>query len=279
MSNSPPSYLNSLTVNGKVLVPLWNEPEDDTAQIIYQQLLPTYDIVGINCSSMSGWGGAIHCITMQAPSDRFLHVRHDPLPDTTFDTLNPYRVRAEVITSDSLIYDSSLVYYKINATAVFSTTPLVAVGDTPGVYEGYIPTQSPGDTVHYYLQAKNIDTIRRRVPFNAPIHIYSFLVAPGVSIVEADGRERYNRCSLSPNPAYSRLSFSFSLKTPSPVTIEGYNILGQKVTVIENKYSAGYHSVDWHLRDSDGQRVSQGIYFFMVTSDEWKECRKVIILK
>ncbi len=93
MSDAPPSYLNSLIVNDKVLVPLYGEPEDDTALFVYQQALPDYEIIGINCASMAGWGGAIHCITMQIPSSCFLHIRHYPLANTD-DTLNPYRVEA-----------------------------------------------------------------------------------------------------------------------------------------------------------------------------------------
>jgi agmatine deiminase len=278
-SNSPPSYLNSLMVNGKVLVPLWNELEDDTAQIIYQQLLPTYDIVGINCSSMSGWGGAIHCITMQAPSDRFLHVKHEPLPDTTFDTLNPYRVRTEIITSNTLIPDSSLVYYRINGNPVFSTDSLVAVGDTPGVYVGYIPAQSPGDTVYYFLQAKNNDGIRKRVPSHAPIHVYSFLVAPGVSVYSDDIKKRTHEFSTFPNPVHTRVFYSFSLEKESEIEIEIFNILGQKVSAVKERYNAGHHTVEWDLRDTDGTHVSRGIYFFTVTSDEWKENGKMIIMK
>ncbi|HEC79323.1 MAG TPA: T9SS type A sorting domain-containing protein [candidate division WOR-3 bacterium] len=175
-SNAPPSYLNSLFVNNKVLVPLWGEPEDDTALFIYQQALPGYTIVGIDCSSMAGSGGAIHCITMQAPSPRFIHILHYPLTDTE-DTLNPYRVRARITTSNTLQTDSTVIFYKINSGS-FTTTPLSVVSDTPGVYAGYIPSQSAGDTVHYYLLVKNNDGVRRTSPVHAPAHIYSFLVGP-----------------------------------------------------------------------------------------------------
>ncbi len=208
-SNAPPSYLNSLMVNNKVLVPLWGEPEDDTALVIYQQLLPNYDIVGIDCSYMAGSGGAIHCIAMQAASSKFLHVNHDPLPDTTFDTLNDYRVRAGIITSSSLLSDSILIFYKVNAGSIFNATPLVAVGDTPGVYAGYIPAQSASDTVFYYLLAKNDDDIRRTSPTNCPPHTYSFLIAPGVSVTETFPQKPWIGVSVFPNPAHSYLFVSF----------------------------------------------------------------------
>jgi agmatine deiminase len=174
LSTAPPSYLNSLFVNDKVLVPLWGEPEDDTAQFIYAQALPNHTIVGMDCSSMAGSGGAIHCITMQTPSPRFIHVKHYPLNDTE-DTLNPYRVEAQITTSSNLLAESTLVFYKINSGS-FITTPLTM--ESPGIYAGYIPAQSAGDTVHYYILTKNNNGIRRTSPVNVPPHIYTFLVGP-----------------------------------------------------------------------------------------------------
>jgi agmatine/peptidylarginine deiminase len=178
-SSAPPSYLNSLIVNNKVLVPLWNQPEDDTALYIYQQILPEHEIVGINCSAMSGSGGAIHCITMQIPSASFLHVQHYPLYDTE-DTLNPYRVRARITTSSNLLADSTNIFYKINSGS-FTVVPLATVPDTPGVYAGSIPAQASGDTVYYYIEAKTLDGIRRTSPNHVPVHIYSFRV--GIDVI------------------------------------------------------------------------------------------------
>ncbi len=173
-SSAPPSYLNSLFVNGKILVPLWGEAEDDTALFIYEQVLPDHEVVGIDCSSMSGSGGAIHCITMQVPSERFLHVKHEPLGETQ-DTLNPRRVVAKVITSSGMVAESTEVYYRTNG-GIFETTGLTEVVDTPGVYEGYIPAQSGHDTVEYYCVGKNEEGIRRSTPSHAPSYVYTYVV-------------------------------------------------------------------------------------------------------
>ncbi len=173
-SNAPPSYLNSLMVNNKVLVPIYNLAEDSTALSIYEQLLPDYEVIGIDCSPMSGSGGAIHCITMQALSSEFIHIKHQPLVDTA-DTLNPYRVRAQIITSSSLIPDSTLIYYSVNG-GPFSSIALSAVVDTPGVYAGNIPAQSLGDTVAYYISTRNNEDIIQTSPRHVPPQIYTFLV-------------------------------------------------------------------------------------------------------
>jgi len=184
-SSAPPSYLNSLIVNDKVLVPLWGKAEDDTALAIYQEAMPDHQIVGISCTSMSGSGGAIHCITMQAPSGRFIHIKHYCLDDTE-DTVNPYRIRAQILTSGGFVADSTVVRYKINGEVGFSSATLSAVIDTPGVYEGFIPAQSFGDTVYYYIRCLNDDGIARTSPWHAPSHLYSFRVGSSAPLPVSD---------------------------------------------------------------------------------------------
>lgn len=226
-SSAPPSYLNSLIVNNKVLVPLWNKAEDDTALVIYGQAMPDHQIVGIDCSDMSGSGGAIHCITMQAPSARFVHVKHDPLGDTE-DTANPYRVRAHILTSSGFVHDSMAVCYKVNSAPLFGSTPLTAVIDTQGVYAGYIPAQSAGDTVHYYIHCLNSDGVLRNSPWHAPSHLYSFRVGSTAPVPVAD---------LTIQLSGSDLRLEWSAVTTdglgNPLVVDQYHIYRDTVSFFE----------------------------------------------
>jgi len=226
-SSAPPSYLNSLIVNNKVLVPLWNKAEDDTALIIYQQALPDHQIVGIDCSGMSGSGGAIHCITIQAPSAKFIHIKHDPLDDTE-DMANPYRVRAQMLTSSGFVADSTVVCYKVNRAPSFGSAPLTAVIDTPGVYAGYIPAQSVGDTVHYYIHCLNTDGFLRNSPWHAASHLYSFRVGSTAPVPVTDLRIQLSGSDL-------RLEWS-AVTTDgfgSPVVVDQYRIYRDTVAYFE----------------------------------------------
>lgn len=59
------TYANALILNDKIIVPVYNHPNDQVALDIYSQLMPEHTVVGINCNAIIQWGGAIHCITMQ----------------------------------------------------------------------------------------------------------------------------------------------------------------------------------------------------------------------
>ncbi len=59
------TYANSLILNNKVIVPIYDHLNDQIALDTYSALMPDHTVVGINSNSIIGWGGAIHCITMQ----------------------------------------------------------------------------------------------------------------------------------------------------------------------------------------------------------------------
>jgi agmatine deiminase len=64
------SYTNSLTVNGRVLVPAYGAREDERALRIYADALPDYTIVPIDCKVGANGGGAVHCMTREVPASR-----------------------------------------------------------------------------------------------------------------------------------------------------------------------------------------------------------------
>lgn len=62
------SYTNSLTVNGRVLVPIYGEANDEVALRIYEQAMPKHEIIPIDCKIGANGGGAVHCMTKEVPA-------------------------------------------------------------------------------------------------------------------------------------------------------------------------------------------------------------------
>lgn len=60
-------YLNYYVGNEVVLVPIYNDVNDQVAMDIITELYPTRRVVGINCLKLSLFGGMVHCITQQQP--------------------------------------------------------------------------------------------------------------------------------------------------------------------------------------------------------------------
>lgn len=61
------SYVNYYTANGGVIVPLFNDPNDEKALTLLRELYPDREVVGIYAREILLGGGNIHCITQQQP--------------------------------------------------------------------------------------------------------------------------------------------------------------------------------------------------------------------
>jgi agmatine deiminase len=63
------SYVNYYIANTKVLVPNYNDPNDEIANAIIQSLYPNRTVVGIDVRNLYANGGMVHCVTQQQPNE------------------------------------------------------------------------------------------------------------------------------------------------------------------------------------------------------------------
>jgi parallel beta-helix repeat protein len=86
--------------------------------------------------------------------------------------------------------------------------------------------------------------------------------------------------SLYPNPFFSTVRLSLSVADMhAPVTVDVYDITGRLIKRIATVNGAGEFRAEWDGRDSMGNRVASGTYFFAVTSRSGIQTRKVILLR
>lgn len=62
---APVSYTNFYIGNTIILMPIFNDPNDEKAIEIIQSLFPNRKIIKIDCTKLIYGGGGLHCITMQ----------------------------------------------------------------------------------------------------------------------------------------------------------------------------------------------------------------------
>lgn len=66
----PATYANFLITNTQVLVPTYNQPENDNLALeTIANVFPERDIIGIDCNALIQQHGSLHCITMQIPKN------------------------------------------------------------------------------------------------------------------------------------------------------------------------------------------------------------------
>jgi hypothetical protein len=95
-------------------------------------------------------------------------------------------------------------------------------------------------------------------------------------------------CQNFPNPFNPEcwIPYQLSLKNNNqPVKVKIYNILGQLVREIRvgvkkaGKYGSQATAIYWDGRDNQGREVPSGVYFYQLEAGEFKEIKKMILLK
>jgi len=88
-----------------------------------------------------------------------------------------------------------------------------------------------------------------------------------------------------PNPFNPTTSIKYALPVDSRVTMEVYNIVGQRVrTLVNDNQVAGYHVAEWDGMGNGGQHLASGVYFLQmsakgVNGKSFGEVKKLMMLK
>ncbi|MBS1516564.1 MAG: S8 family peptidase [Bacteroidetes bacterium] len=78
-----------------------------------------------------------------------------------------------------------------------------------------------------------------------------------------------------PNPFNPATVINYELGTSSDVKLKVYDVLGNEIaTLVNKKQDAGFYSVKF-----DGSRFSSGIYFYTLTSGNFAQTKKMLLVK
>jgi hypothetical protein len=83
-----------------------------------------------------------------------------------------------------------------------------------------------------------------------------------------------------PNPFNPVTTLRYDLPIDELVTITVYDMLGNVVNNIVNaNQSSGYKSVQWNATNNQGQQVSAGVYLYSIEAGQFRQTKKMILLK
>lgn len=92
--------------------------------------------------------------------------------------------------------------------------------------------------------------------------------------------DKFNLSQNYPNPFNPNTNIMISIPRAEHVTLEIYNINGQKVrTLVDRVMDVGNHTVVWDSRSDDGTKVASGIYMYRITAGDFTDSKKMMLLK
>ena len=266
------TYSNATFVNNTILLPTYYEQYDTTAIRIWEEAMPGYNVVGIDCDSgndnIIALSGAIHCITHTVAVEDPLMISHLPLNDTE-DTDNAYVVNAE------LSHRSGIA----NATLSWATNPEgpwtdvammeASANDLYADYVADIPAQAEGTQVYYYVSAEANSGKSGARPMPAPEGWWSFRVlGESSSLDHVDATTPWQ--ALYPNPARAITCLELNLPQATECQITLHNAFGQQVALLhDGTLNRGVQRVFLNAAD-----LATGPYFVTLTTAQgtrWTE--------
>ena len=106
--------------------------------------------------------------------------------------------------------------------------------------------------------------------------VYYSHITPSLLGVDSFASETVTDLKTYPNPFTDETTIAFFSINDQKVTIEVFNLLGQKVKTLLDKSVTGQHQMIWDGRNDKGSKVNAGLYFIQVKTKNNIVLSKVI---
>jgi agmatine/peptidylarginine deiminase len=281
------AYTNSIILNNKVLMPTFgNSTYDNQALQSYRDAMPGYEVLGFSGSWLTD--DAIHCRAMGIHDKYMLRIDCAPVPDTV-ETAGLVRVGAIVDdrSEAGLKADSVRVYWRVAGAPAFESVAMTA-GAVADSFYAYLPGQSPGTSVEYYVFAADNTNRRETRPIPAPAGWFSYVVGSDPEAVgepDASGGLATRPSPIElfpawPNPMRGSTTVQYRLNAAGAVRVSVADVSGREVAVLVSApQAAGGHSARWDGRDGAGRDVGNGIYFVRVAAGGIEVTGRVVVIE
>lgn len=134
-----------------------------------------------------------------------------------------------------------------------------------GVNSGDVVTTAQLRIAYYKVESRRMDGLSRRRAHERP-----------------GARKEYVDLSTfaSPNPFNPTTTISFTLPSPTRVTVQIYDIRGREVKELVDGYLvAGRWDIEWKGEDDAGRRLASGVYLYSVRAYRKSWPGKLVLLK
>ena len=101
-----------------------------------------------------------------------------------------------------------------------------------------------------------------------------------LSVRSVQSPTRYKLDNAFPNPFNPKTTIGFSIPRAEQVTLNIYDMMGRKVrNLIYGQETAGTKSVQWNATNDAGPPVSAGIYLYEIQAGDFRQVKKLVLIK
>ena len=101
-----------------------------------------------------------------------------------------------------------------------------------------------------------------------------------VSIIDETLAITYSLHNAFPNPFNPIATLRYDLPEDAMVNITIHDMMGRQINpLVSNQQNAGYKSNQWDATNNTGQPVSAGLYLYTIQAGEFRQTKKMVLLK
>ncbi len=258
------AYTNSLILNKKVLVPLFNISTDQQALATFQEAMPGYQVMGFQ----GPWYyfDALHCRTMGIFDPNMIRIAHRPM-DAEVQISTNLTIDAQITDHSKTGLDPELLQLKwrTQGQSLWSTSLFMSVAGLDE-YSAILPVYDPDVTVEYYITATDSAGRNERLPRTAPGGFYSFTTIDTLTTAVPNKMPEIQNNSFVIYPTAFGNNVNVRLETEQSgwVKIDLINGAGQKLMVFVDQWlEPGQHQFAF---STDG--INSGVCIFRMQTDK-----------
>jgi len=139
----------------------------------------------------------------------------------------------------------------------------------------------PGDTVQVRFLFVSDATDQAEGVYIDDVTVSSGIESSGTDVPDAEQVETLLQLDQNtPNPFTPSTTIRFALSAAVPVELSIYSIQGRLIrTLVDGLRDPGGHIVEWDGRDAAGTEVAAGVYLYRLSTGEFEETRKMILVR
>jgi agmatine/peptidylarginine deiminase len=260
------SFINGITVNKTFIYPIWDSPgSGNTNQRLQveanlKKWFPGLNFYGIDVRAMTGFGGQLHCITMQIPAENPVKFWHPALRDVQFQATD-YRLIATIKNKSGI--DSAYCKWRKGNSGSWNH---LSLADSSGFFLARIPGAGiqPGDTIQYFLSAKTNNGKTAFKPITAPEGYFEFVVTSPTAALENQLEQLLH---MYPNPGSGLITIQSTWSEDLEIEMfepSGRTCLQKKIIPGNSKLEVDISSrpagLYWMVISKNGQKLSTRKY-------------------
>ena len=106
------------------------------------------------------------------------------------------------------------------------------------------------------------------------------LTMDALDVDDGNAPTKYKLSEAYPNPFNPITKFNYEVPNTEHVNIDIYSLTGRHIrSLINSIQDPGYKTVQWNATNNNGQPVSAGVYIYTIQAGDFRDKKKVILLK